>query len=123
VGRVAQRVAGGRVLEADGGDDVAGEDGVLVFPVVGVHLQEPADALLLVLGRVQHRAARGELARVDAEVGELSDVGVAHDLERQRGERLGVVGLALQLVLELHVGAGDGRDVDRARQVVDDRVE
>ena len=92
VRRVAERVTGGRVLEADGRDDVAGEDGVLVLAVVGVHLQDAADALLAVLGRVQHRAARGELARVDAEVGELADVGVAHDLERERGERLGVVG-------------------------------
>ena len=33
----------------------------------------------------------GELAGVHAEVGELADVGVAHDLERERGERL-VVG-------------------------------
>ena len=123
VRRVAERVTGGRVLQPDGGDDVAGEDGVLVLPVVRVHLQDAADALLLVLGRVEHRAARGELARVDAEVGELADVGVAHDLERQRGERLVVVGLALEVVLELDVETLDRRDVERAREVVDDRVE
>ena len=43
---VAERVTGGRVLEADDRDDVAGEDGVLVFAVVGVHLEDAADALL-----------------------------------------------------------------------------
>ena len=48
---------------------------------------------------LKHRAARDELARVDAEVGELADVGVAHDLERERRERLVVVGVALELVL------------------------
>ena len=46
VRRVAERVTGGGVLETDGRDDVAGEDGVLVFAVVGVHLQDAADALL-----------------------------------------------------------------------------
>ena len=46
---VAQRVAGGRLLEPDHGDDVAGEDAVLVLAVVGVHLEDAADALLAVL--------------------------------------------------------------------------
>ena len=41
-----ERVTGGGVLEADRGDDVAREYGVLVFPVVGVHLEDAADALL-----------------------------------------------------------------------------
>ena len=45
VRRVAERVAGGRRLEADDGDDVAGIDDVLVLAVVGVHLQDAADAL------------------------------------------------------------------------------
>ena len=40
--RVAQGVAGGGLLEADGGDDVAGEGGVLVLAVVGVHLEDAA---------------------------------------------------------------------------------
>ena len=35
-----------------------------------------------------------ELTRVDAEVGELADVGVGHDLEGQRRERLVVGGVA-----------------------------
>ena len=42
VGRVAQGVAGGGVLQADHGHDVAGEDGVLVLAVVGVHLEDAA---------------------------------------------------------------------------------
>ena len=72
--RVAERVAGGGVLEADRGDDVAREHAVLVLAVVGVHLEDAADALLAVLRRVEDRRAGGELARVDAEVGELADV-------------------------------------------------
>ena len=50
---VAERVARGGLLQAHRGDDVAGEDGHLVLAVVGVHLQQPADALLAVLGGVQ----------------------------------------------------------------------
>ena len=49
----AQRVAGGGVLQADGGDDVAGRDDVDVLAVVGVHLQQATDALLVALRRVQ----------------------------------------------------------------------
>ena len=121
--RVAQRVAGGGLLEPDGGHDVAGEDGLLVLAVVGVHLQEAADALLAVLGGVEHGGALLEGAGVDAEVGELAHVGVAHDLERQGRERRAVVGRALELLDALEVEAGDRRQVDGAGQVVDDGVE
>jgi hypothetical protein len=62
-------------LKPDAGGDVAGEHGVDVLAVVGVHLQDAADALLVGVGGVHHGAALLERARVDAEVGELADVG------------------------------------------------
>ena len=42
---VADRVAGLDVPQADGGGDVAGPDFLDLLALVGVHLQEPADAL------------------------------------------------------------------------------
>ena len=88
-----------------------------------MHLEDAPDPLLLVLGRVEHRAAGRELARVDAEVGELAHVGVAHDLERERRERLVVGGVTRDRIVALDLGADDRLDVDRARQVVDHGVE
>ena len=49
---LAQRVAGGRLLEAEPGDDVARVRDVDVFALVGVHPQDATDALLAVLGGV-----------------------------------------------------------------------
>ena len=98
---VAQRVAGGGVLQADGGDDVAGATLVDVLAVVGVHLQQAADALLVALGGVQDVGAGGQRAGVDAEVGQLADVRVGHDLERQRRERRLRVGRTLDLLAVL----------------------
>ncbi len=119
-----QRVAGAGVLEADGRGDVAGEHLLDLLPLVGVHLQQPADALALVLGAVVDVAAGLERSGVHPEEGQPADVGVGGDLERQRGERLVVRGAALDvgLVVQRQV-ALDRRDVLRARQVVDDRVE
>ena len=54
---VAQGVAGGGVLQADDGGDVAGVHGLDILPVVGVHLKDAADALTLLLGGVEHRGA------------------------------------------------------------------
>ena len=118
-----ERVAGAGVLEADARGDVAGEDRVDVFAVVGVHLQDAADALLEPVVGVDDLRALLERARVDPEVRELADVGVGHDLERQRRERLVVGRLALDLFVALDRQAGDRRQVDRAGQVVDDGVE
>ena len=50
--RVAQGVTGGGVLQADDRVDVAGHGLVDRVLLVGVHLEELAEALLLALGRV-----------------------------------------------------------------------
>ena len=92
--------------------------------LVRVHLQQPADPLPLVLGRVVDVAARLERARVDPEEGQPADVRVGRDLERQRRERRVVVRLAdLERLVVLRQVPLHRRDVDRARQVVDDRIE
>ncbi len=103
---LAERVAGGRLLEAEAGDDVARVRDLDVLALVRVHAQDAPDALLAVLGRVVDLRALLELARVDAEVGELA-VRVGDDLERERGERLVLARLALDR-LALHVDALGG---------------
>jgi hypothetical protein len=57
-----------------------------------VHLQQPADALFLGLGRHEHRVAGIQRAGVDTEEGQIADEGVVEDLESQRRERLVVAG-------------------------------
>src|SRR4249919_679060 len=118
----AQRVAGGDVLEADGRRDVAAQHFLDLFALVGVHLQDAADALLLRLDRVVDLVAGVERARVDAEEGERAHEGVGHDLERERGERLLVTGNAGGFLLVV-VDALDRRAVGGRRQVVHDGVE
>ena len=90
LGRIAQRVAGGGVLHARDGDDVARERLGDVLAAVGMHQQHAADLFLLVLDRVEHGALL-ELARIDAGEGQRADERVVHDLERQRRERRVVV--------------------------------
>ncbi len=109
---VAERVPGGGLLEADQGHDVAGEGGVPVLAMVGVHLQDAPDPFLAVLGRVEHLAAGLELAAVDPGVRELAEVRIGHDLEGQRREGLPVVRLALELLHALDVHAPGGANVD-----------
>jgi hypothetical protein len=87
-----QGLAGGGVLEADERVDVARAGLVDRVLLVGVHLEELADALLLALGGVDHLGTGGDLAGVHPDVGELAEEGVRGDLERQRGERLVVFG-------------------------------
>jgi hypothetical protein len=118
-----QRVAGPDVLEPDAGGDVAREDGVDVLAVVGVHLEDAAHPVLAARGRVHDLRALLERARVHPEVGQLAHVRVGHDLEGERGERLVVGRLALELLVALHADAGHRRQVEGARQVLDDGVE
>jgi len=118
-----ERVAGRRLLEPDGGGDLARADLLPLLAVVRVHLQDAPDPLGATARRVEHAVAGLHLAGVDAEVRELADVRVGHDLEDEGRERRVLRGRPRDLVVRLRVGALDGRDVERARQVLDDGVE
>ena len=120
---IAQRVAGGDALEAGQGDDVAGAGFLHVLAVVGVHQQHAADALLAVLGAVQHAGRRFEHARIDAREGERADERIGHDLEGKRGQRRVVARRQRDRLVGAHLDALDVGHVDRRRQVVDDGVE
>ena len=64
-----------------------------------------------------------ERPRVDAEVGEATDVGIGHDLEGESRERQRVVGCALDLLAGLGIDADNRDHVRRRRQVIHDGVE
>ena len=106
--RIAQRIAGGGVLEASQGDDVAGTGFLDFFTRIGVHQQHAADALSLVLDRVQHVGAGFEHARIDAHEGQRADERIVHDLESQAGERLVVVGMRTISLVGVDLDALDG---------------
>ena len=110
-----ERVAGDDLLDAHRGGDVAGVDLLDLLALVGVHHQDAPDALGAPAADVEHARARLEMAGVDAEVGELADVGVGGDLEGERRERLGVVGVARDLALLLLALDQFGADHRRAR--------
>ena len=84
---VTEGITGGGVLHTDGSGDVTGVNNVDVFPVVGVHLQNPAQALLAALGAVQDGAALLQNTGVYTEVAQLTNIGVGGDLEGQSGRR------------------------------------
>src|SRR5690606_24719115 len=102
--------------------DVAGIGLFDVLAVVRVHQQHAADLLALVLDRVQHRSL-GELARVDAGEGQRAYERIVHDLERERGERRVVARRTAVFLVAVGLDALDRRNVDRARQIIDHRVE
>ena len=89
--RVADGVAGGGVLQADGGGDVAGAHFLDFVAAVGVHLHHAPDALAPFAGGVVDLIAGVQHAGIDAEEGQRADVGIGGDLEGERGEGLVVV--------------------------------
>ncbi len=92
-----------------------------------MHHQDAPDPLGLAGRDVEHARAGLELAGVDAEVGQLADERVGHDLEGQRREGLRLVGRARRRaafgLAADRLDALHGRHVERRGQVVDDRVE
>ena len=75
------------------------------------------------LTEFMHLRAAGQHAGIDAHEGQRADERIGHDLEGETGEGLVVRALAAQLLVAVDLGAVDGGDVGRRRQVIDHGVE
>jgi len=64
---VANRIAGRDVLQADERADVTRVTRLDFLTVIGMHLEQPADALPLVIARIVDRLAFGDLTGVRTE--------------------------------------------------------
>ena len=91
MGFVANRVARADVLQTNRGADIARQNLVDVFALVGVHLEQAANALGASTSGAKHRIAGLNLAGINANEGQLADKRISHDLESQRGKRLFIV--------------------------------
>src|SRR5258708_10085637 len=96
----ADSIAGADVSESHDGADIPSENFLDVFALVGVHLEQAANALMLLCARVQHRLARLELSGEDTDKRQLTVEGIGHDFEGQRREWLLVVSFTLD---RLHI--------------------
>ena len=109
---IAECITGSGILEANGGGDVSGMDFGDVLLVIGMHLQNASEPLLLPSGGiVDVRTALG-CSRVDPEIGQLAHVGVGHDLEDQRRKRRIVISPDFHILTVL-VGALHRADIKR----------
>src|ERR1017187_5349878 len=119
----ANRIAGADVSQANHGADVARENFLDVFALVSVHLEQAANALVLLRARVHYRLARLQLPGIHADKGQLSDKRVGHDLEGQRCERLFVVGFAWNRLPSVGIETMRLFRIERRGQVIDHRIE
>ena len=87
-----------------------------------MHLQDAAQALALVLGRIEDRGTRSDRTRVNAEERQSADERVGRNFERQRRERRLIGGRTGIILASLGVDALDILDVGRRRHIVDNRV-
>ncbi len=119
---IRQGIAGGGVLEPHQSHDVPGIGLIDLFPLVGVHLQEPPDALLDALGGVQHAGPGYHHPGINSQKGQMPDEGVAQQLEGQGRQRRRIRAGTLH-----HVAFGvqplHRRHIQGRRQVAHHRVQ
>ena len=118
----ADRVARPRVRKADDRSHLAGPQLVDRLAIVGMHLEESADALHLVTRRVVDLRTRPYHSGVDADVGELPHVPVGLHLEGQRSKRRIVARLANEFLVRLGGRADRRGKVGGRGEIVDDRI-
>src|SRR5438067_2376734 len=120
---VANCVAGGDLLHAADGDDLTRARSFNIFALVSVHAHQPTHALARILRRVVRVRTRLDRAAVDSHKRKLAQMLVGHDLEYQAAERRIGVRRTSFLVPVFRIDAFDRRNIQRRRQVINDRIE
>src|SRR4029077_3796307 len=91
-------------------------------PLVGLNLNQATNALALVRARIVNRVALGKGAGINAEKNQFADKWIAPKFESERAEPPIVVRRRLDLFVCVGLHANSGRDVERAWQIIDDRI-
>ena len=120
---VAESITCCSILQTDSCTDITSVDGIDILSVVGVHLNDTSDSLVLILSGVVNGRTCAQHAGVYSEVCQLTNEGVCSDLECQCCERLIVAGNSLALLTCIRVNTLDVGNVDRRRHIVNDSVE
>ncbi len=121
---VAEGVACADILEAYACTDITAADDILGVLLVGVHLEEAANAFLLAGTCVEHVGSCVHVAGVNAEEAETAHIGVCSDLECESAEGLVAGGMACDdFVGVVDSAAFDSACVGGAGEVCADSVE
>src|SRR6202030_1423427 len=112
---VAEGVARVYALQADAGADIARVDFVDFLTLVGVHLQQAADALARAFRRVVNVTSGFQNAGINTDVSNMPDEWVGHDFEGQSRKRFAVSGAAQFGFLGVGIDALDRRHIDWRR--------
>ena len=116
MGLVAKRIAGADILETYGSADVAGTHDFHRVLLVGVHLVEAADTLLLAAAAVVHIRTGLEFTGVNTDKSQTTYERIGGDLEGQPAERVALGRLARSLLAGARVGSDHCVDIQRRGQ-------
>ena len=120
---ITQSITSGGVLQTDNSSDITCVAAVDILAVVGVHLQDAAHTLLVVLHGVVDGSTSLNLTGVNTEVCQLTNERVGSDLEGQSCEG-SVVGRRTGLLLfGLRIHTLDVLDIGRCGHIVNDSVQ
>src|SRR5437763_379016 len=120
---IAKGVAGGDVLDANDGGDVARVAGLDVLALVRLNLDQTRDALAFVGARIVDRVAFAQRAGVNAKENKFADEWITPKLEGERAERAAVVRDRLHRFPRIGVLTPGRRDIERTGQIIDHRVD
>ena len=120
---ITQSITSGGVLQTNNSSDITCVAAVDILAVIGVHLQDAAHTLLVVLHGVVNSSTCLNLTGVHTEVCQLTNKRVGSDLESQSCEGSVVRRRTGLLFLSLGIHALDVRDIGRSGHIVNDSVQ
>src|SRR5436190_1344823 len=119
---VTQSVASRDVLDADDRGNITRVARLDILAFISLDLNQSADSLALVRPWIVNVVAFGQRARIDTEEDELTNERIAPEFEGKGTERAVVIRWRLFPFVRIRVHSNRSWNIDRARQVIDDRI-
>ncbi len=118
-----QSISGRGTLQTDGRNNVTRIGNVDFFPFVGMHLEQPPDALSRSLCHIEHRRSSLQHSGIDTEKYHLPRKWVGHELEGKRRKRLAVRRFAQNLFIRIGINPLHRRNIKWRWQIIHNSIQ
>ena len=111
------------LLQSDGSSDITGLNVFQILALIGMHLQQPPDALTMTPRGIHDRGAGRQFPRVHPKIDELANMRISNHLEGQRRKGSVRIGTDFHRIMIFGFESRGRGNVERGRKVVNHRVE
>src|ERR1700736_6276869 len=114
---ISARITSKGITQTDCSTNITSADLIDIFTVIGMHTQQPTNALTLPLNSILNRCTLCQRPRINTQVRETTNKWIGDNLEDQCTERCLVINCTYDSLTTIGIDASGRSNIQRRRQV------